>query len=207
MLWDALALLSVLFCSRSSTAQDVLPTPTTDSLAVEDLNGVATPAPEGTPAASPARPTITGPAHIPPVGYVQFEQGFNKANDSPAGTDPQLAFHKQPRSRSRRASWCSSLRQPYTYDLVAGSPSYDLNAPGDLDIGVQGIAHKSAGVVPTVALGFIRRVRAGSAPSLDIGGYSQPTILLLSGDIGKFHYDSNVSFNELSNGAIRRPQF
>jgi hypothetical protein len=36
-----------------------------------------------TPEANPARPTVTNPAHIPPVGYVQLEQGFVEAHGSP----------------------------------------------------------------------------------------------------------------------------
>src|SRR5215469_11367840 len=36
-----------------------------------------------TPAANPARPTVTNPATLPPVGYLQFEQGYLGSLESP----------------------------------------------------------------------------------------------------------------------------
>lgn len=41
-----------------------------------------------TPTANPARPTMTNPATLPPVGYLQLEQGYLGSFDSPA-TDSQ----------------------------------------------------------------------------------------------------------------------
>jgi len=35
------------------------------------------------PAANPARPTVSNPATLTPVGYLQFETGFLSASDSP----------------------------------------------------------------------------------------------------------------------------
>src|SRR5215469_293193 len=40
------------------------------------------------PTANPARPTMTNPATLPPVGYLQLEQGYLGSFDSPA-TDSQ----------------------------------------------------------------------------------------------------------------------
>ena len=49
---------------------------------------------------------------------------------------------------------------------------------------------------PTVALGYLGRVHAGSAPDIDLGGFANSVLLLVSGDLGKFHYDTNYMFNE-----------
>ncbi len=114
MLTKALALLCVLFCSRSLAAQSLLPEPTADSRAIEGSNEVSTPAPDDTPAASPARPTITAPAHIPPTGYLQSEQGFNQANASPAGPARQFALSQTTKIALTTRLMVQFITQPYT---------------------------------------------------------------------------------------------
>ena len=82
------------------------------------------------------------------------------------------------------------------------------NDPGDLDVGVQVVAVRSAGAVPTASFGFTRRVRSGTSENLDLGDASNSALLLLGGDVaGGFHYDSNILFNEQSDGNVRRGQF
>jgi hypothetical protein len=41
------------------------------------------PSPSDDPAANPARPTVSTPASLPPVGYIQFESGSLGATTSP----------------------------------------------------------------------------------------------------------------------------
>src|SRR6201995_5552765 len=56
---------------------------------VAALCGAALGRPVGqAPTANPARPTITNPATLPPVGYLQLEQGYLGSFYSPA-TDSQ----------------------------------------------------------------------------------------------------------------------
>ena len=57
------------------------------------------------------------------------------------------------------------ITQPYTYNRLARLRTFDAtsNDPGDLQLDVQGILHKGVGVVPVIAVGYIRRVRAGSS--------------------------------------------
>lgn len=58
------------------------------------------------------------------------------------------------------------------------------------------------------AVGYIRRVRAGSSADLDLGSNSQSALILVSQDLGRsFHYDSNLVFTEQNSGAVRRGQF
>lgn len=75
-------------------------------------------------------------------------------------------------------------------------------------MGGQAIVHKGVGAVPVVAMAYIRRVRAGTSANLDVGGYSQSALVLLSGDLKYgYHYDSNIVVNEQNSGPVRRAQF
>ena len=189
-------------------AQSRPPVPTAP-VAIENTNAVFTPTADTVPEADPARPTVTLPARIPPTGYVQFEQGFNEANTSPAGTVRQAALNQTTKIALTTRLMTQLISQPYTYNVTAanaGGLSTD-NAPGDLIVAVQGIVHKSAGPVPTAALQYFRRVRAGTSDNLDVADYSQGAMLLLSGDLsGNIHYDSNFAVYEQNNAAVRRPQ-
>ena len=191
-----------------AAAQSDAPRPKTAN-AIENTNSTFTPTTEQLPQASPARPTVTMPAHIPPTGYLQFEQGFNQANDSPSGTNAQFALSQTTKIALTTRFLVQFITQPYTYNRLASSPSDSTsNDPGDLQLGVQGIVHKGVGSNPVVAVGYVRRVRAGTSADLDLGSYSQSALVLVSGELGAgYHYDSNVVFNEQNSGAVRRGQF
>jgi hypothetical protein len=162
------------------------------------------------PEANPARPTITNPAHIPPVGYVQFEQGFLQAGSSPSGVAGQfslvqtikLAVH--PRLMAQFAS--QPLAVSKTADFPGGAKTTETD-PGDLLLGVQGLLTRGSGLWPAVALGYLQRVRSGSAPDIDIGSFSRSGLVLISGDVGGFHYDSNFSVSEQEADPVRRAQY
>lgn len=112
-------------------------------VAVENTNSTFSPSHEDLPQASPARPTVTVPAHIPPTGYLQFEQGFNQANDSPTGTDAQFALSQTTKIALTTRLLVQFITQPYTYNWVSG-PGVGVvgsNAPGDLQVGGQAILH------------------------------------------------------------------
>ena len=195
--------------SGLSLAQTAAPAPRT-AVAVENTNSTFSPSTAQLPQASPARPTVTLPAHIPPTGYLQFEQGFNQANDSPAGTNAQFALAQTTKIALTTRLMVQFITQPYTFNRVAAPPAGDMrnSDPGDLQVGGQAILRKGVGPVPVVAVGYIRRVRAGTSADLDVGSYSQSALVLLSGDVrGGFHYDSNLVFNEQNSGPVRRAQF
>ena len=145
-----------------------------------------------------------------PTGYLQFEQGFNQANDSPAGTDSQFALAQTTKIALTTRFMVQLITQPYTFNRTAVPYLTDVRSsdPGDLQVGGQAILRKETGPAPVVAVGYIRRVRAGSSADLDVGSYSQSALVLLSGDVrGGYHYDSNLVFNEQSEGPVRRAQF
>jgi hypothetical protein len=162
------------------------------------------------PEANPSRPTITNPAHIPPVGYVQFEQGFLQANGSPSGLAGQFSLVEAIRLSVHPRVMVQFLSQPVALSRLTARPDNSANwqsGPGNLTLGLQGLLTKEAGRRPTIAVGYLHRVRAGSAPDLDMGSSFQSAVLLLSGDLGSLHYDSNFSASEQVAEPIRRAQF
>jgi hypothetical protein len=162
------------------------------------------------PEANPARPTISNPATIPPVGYIQLEQGFLQAGSSPSGLSRQFSVVQTTRLSLHPRLMVDFASQPFAVSRTAVSPGSPETAQvdtGDLDLGVQGIFIKEKGPRPTVAVGYQYRVRSGSAPDLDIGGFTQSAVVLVSGDLGGFHYDSNFVVSEQADGGIRRAQY
>ena len=194
--------------ARAQSTAAPVPRPPT-KVAIENTNAAFTPVDDSVPVATPARPTVTLPAHIPPSGYLQFEQGVNEADASPDGVDRQAAASETIKIALDTRLLVQLVTQPYTYNVASDGSGYRTtsNDPGDLIFGAQGIVHKSVGALPTVALEYDRRVRAGTSADLDVGSYSQGAILLMSGDLpAGIHYDSNVSIYEQNNGPVRRPQ-
>lgn len=192
-------------------AQDQAPAASPKNpVAIENTNATFSLSHEDVPIASPARPTVTMPAHLPPTGYLQFEQGFNQANDSPSGTNAQFALSQTTKIALTTRLLVQFITQPYTYNSISSAtgPQQGTSQPGDLQVGGQAILHKGVGLVPVVGVGYIRRVRAGASADLDLGSNSQSALVLLSQDLGGgFHYDSNLIFTEQNAAAVRRAQF
>ena len=177
------------------------------AVAIENTNAAFAPTDQEIPQANPARPTVTIPARIPPTGYLQFEQGLVDAGSSPGGTLSQTAFAQTTKVALTTRLMVQFITQPLARSSVAAA-AQQIRSSNDLDLGVQVVMVKSAGPVPAVSGGYIRRVRAGSSASLDAGDSSQSMLVLLGGDLpGGFHYDSNLLFNEQSSNQRRRAQF
>ena len=174
-----------------------------DAQAVQRDNALSTCKPDSSviPEANPARPTVTNPAHIPPVGYVQTEQGILFATASPDGVAQQATVVQTTRISVHPRLMIQLLSQPFAVTRLlpeatgTGQAASSRDA-GDLVFGVQGLLALETGARPTVALAYNRRVRAGTAPDLDIGGNAQSAELLVSGDLRHFHYDSNFGVAE-----------
>ena len=151
---------------------------------------------ESNPAADPARPTVTNPAHIPPPGYLQFEQGFLQAAGSP-GLDSQVSLVQTTKLALNHRVLIQAGDQPFAH--TSPPSSGPANAPGDLILGTQFLFNdeeEGHSRVPTIAIGYNGRVRSGTAPNLDTGGYSNSVLLLASGDLFGLHYDTNYLLNE-----------
>ena len=193
----------------AQTATPATPVPSTP-VEIENTNASFTPTYVNVPQANPARPTVTIPARLPPAGYLQFEQGFLQAANSPGSLGEQTSLSQTTKIALTTRLMVQFITEPYAYSRISSldgtiSGSSD---PGDLFLGGQAVVRKSVGALPTVDVGYLRRVRTGSSANLDAGDYSQSALLLLGGDLpGGFHYDSNFLFNEQNSGAVRRAQF
>ena len=191
--------------------------------------GAATP--DDTPAANPSRPTVTNPATLPPVGYLQFEQGYLGSLHSPE-TDTQYGVNQFTKIAVQARLMLFAGFQPFARSGVSGGNA--TGATGAIQIGAQVVAftpgskpappqqpaaHVAAAApdakspIPTVALQYSHTVYAGNTPDIDLGSSTNAFALLLSGDIGSFHYDTNYIATEqngtsdLAPRPIRRAQF
>ena len=186
----ALSILLVLTCDIACIAQD--------------------PAKPDPPTAVPARPTVTTPASLPPVGYLQFEQGFDQANSSP-GLDHQfslvqntkLALHPHVLVQVITQPFARTLLPPISKDqgdvLLGGqvllTPAPKA-APADKATGVPAPSH--AVKLSAVSLGYTGRVRSGTSADLDIGSFSQGLLLLADGSVPGLTFQTNFIVNEQS---------
>jgi hypothetical protein len=175
---------------------------------------------------------VTNPATLPPVGYLQFEQGYLGSLDSPETASQygvnqvtKIAFasrvmaqvQTQPWARSREVGEANSANG--SGDVLLGTQVVlylPPAAPADDSKTAQPSSHRTI-TKPTVALGYLGRVHAGTTPDIDQGGFANSVLLLVSGDVGKLHYDTNYEFNEQTtteispvtgqNVTLRRAQF
>ena len=160
------------------------------------------PAPDE-PEANPGRPTVSTPATLTPVGYLQFETGMLGASDSGEfssryALEEVMKFSVAPRLELLASS------EPVVHSVTGG---ISANGPGDVLLGAQIVLLPGGGVKPTIAVSYFHRVYGGDAPDLDTGSTTNSLVVLASADVKGFHYDTNVLFNEAVDGARRRTQF
>src|SRR5882757_2602998 len=160
-----------------------------------------------TPEANPGRPTVSTPATLTPVGYLQFENGGLFATDSPEfdtrfGINQVTKFTVTPRLQ------LLALSEPLVHATGATGGGLSGTRPGEVFAGLQAVVlpgnerHR-----PTISLSYIRRLYESPAPEIDIGTFRQSALFLVSEDIGGFHVDVNGIFSEQAEGTVRRGQF
>jgi hypothetical protein len=159
--------------------------------------------PEVSASPNPGRPSVSTPATLTPVGYLQFQTGYLGAVDSPGFSSQSSLIEVVNFSVTR---WVELVvgAQPYAHSRVEAQST---NAPGGVSLGIQGIVHHGKGAKPTVAVSYFRQIYGGNAPDLDIGSPTNFLLLLASADVKGFHYDTNFFFNEVVQNPIRRAQF
>jgi hypothetical protein len=155
------------------------------------------------PTANPGRPTVSTPATITPVGYLQFETGFVTATDSPEFSSRQSVNEVTKFSVSRRFELLVSAEPLVHYTTTSKS----ANGTGEVFLGVQGIAYHGERTRPTVAVSYFRRIYDGGVPEFDFGSPRNSVVLLASADVKGFHYDATAMFNEVIESAVHRAQF
>jgi hypothetical protein len=153
--------------------------------------------------ANPGRPTVSTPATLTPVGYLQFETGVLGAEHSP-DLPNQISFNEVIKFSVSQRVELLLQSQPFAHSDIGPVGSND---PGDLSAGLQAVILPGTKKRPTVSVSYFRRVWAGTAPDLDIGSNRQSAIFLVSTDIAKFHMDTNAIFNEQIEDARHRAQF
>jgi hypothetical protein len=155
------------------------------------------------PEANPGRPTVSTPATLTPVGYLQFENGALFAQHSTEfskrigiGQVTKLSVH--PRLELFLQTGPLAISQFKHRTAVH---------EGEVFTGAQGVLSPGDESRPTVSISYVRRVHTSIAPELDVGTFRQSASILLSEDLHGFHFDANGIFAEQLQGAVRRAQF
>ena len=159
--------------------------------------------PDSLPAANPGRPTVSTPATLTPVGYLQFENGVLGAVTSPEFSS-RVAINQV-----TKLAVAARLQLILQSEPVIRS-RFDMEKethPGEVFGGVQGVLVPGKDMRPTISLSYIRRLHVSPAPELDLGTYHQGGIFLVSTDVRGFHVDVNAIFNEQLEGRTRRAQY
>lgn len=157
------------------------------------------------PEANPGRPSVSVPATLPPVGYMQYETGTLYAAGAP-GMTAQLSLNQVTRLAFTSrvgvfTSWEPLAHSSWSRDAVSS------NTPGGDTLGVQAVLLPNRGPRPAVAVSYIRSLYGGKAPDLDVGSTTQSAQLLVGIDVAHFHADINGIAGEQMGGSIRRAQF
>ena len=155
------------------------------------------------PEANPGRPTVSTPATLTPVGYLQFETGLLGANHSPEfssryGFNEVIKLSVAPRLELLASG------EPVAHFTTAGTTA---NRVADVFLGAQAVILPGEGPRPTIAASYFHRVYDGGAPELDFGSPTNSFLLLASADVKGFHYDANAISTELVQEPVRRAQF
>ena len=157
-----------------------------------------------TPDCNPGRPTVSTPATLTPVGYLQFENGGLYASDS-SEFATRFGINQVTKLAVNSRLQLLLLSEPLTHSAGAGTS--DGYSPGGVGAGLQGVLVHGEGPRPTISASYIRQFYGGSATDLDIGSATNSMVLLVSTDLGKFHFDINGIVNEQVDAAVRRAQF
>lgn len=158
-----------------------------------------------TPAANPARPTVSTPATLTPAGYLQFENGGLFAAHSPEFSR-RLGIEQVTKLSIDTRVQLLALFEPFTHSTGA---EVSGNRPGEVFTGMQDVILPGEGKRPTISAQYLRRLYSSPAPELDLGTFVQSTTILLSDDLAGFHFDINGLVMEQQDDItkVRQAQF
>lgn len=154
-------------------------------------------------AANPGRPTVSTPATLTPVGYLQFENGPMQAWRSPEFTF-QMNFNETVKLAVSQRLQLLAVTEPMARSKAQGRLATDA---GGVALGGQAVLHAGEGARPTIAVSYLRQVYGGTAPDLDVGSPIDAVTLLASADVRGFHYDANALINRLKQDSVSRAQW
>ena len=155
------------------------------------------------PEGNPGRPTVSTPATLTPVGYLQFENGALYAAGSP-GLTAQFSLNQV-----TKLAICSRLQLLSSWEPFARSSGSGgaPNQPGGVSLGAQAVVLPGSGPRPAVSVGYWRSVYGGKSPDIDVGSAYQSGLILLSGDYGPIHIDMNGIVSQQTGNGYRRAQY
>ncbi len=155
--------------------------------------------------ANPGRPTVSTPATLTPVGYLQIESGVLGAEKSGEFANRTGIEAVVKLSLARRFELLVQTEPIVLSDLGNTTDHH----PGEVFAGFQTVLHRGEGLRPTVSVSYFRRLYASPAPELDMGTNRQSALLLVSFDVKKFHVDTNGIVTEqiTDETVIHRAQF
>lgn len=153
--------------------------------------------------ANPGRPTVSTPATLTPVGYLQFETGFLGASHSPEFSSLYNLNETIKLSVAPRLELLA-VAEPIAHFAANGTTG---DRVADIFLGAQYVFSQGEGARPTLAVSYFHRVYDGGAPEFDFGSPTNSVLFLASSDVKGFHYDANVFFTELLERPVRRGQF
>ena len=159
-------------------------------------NSAAQSGASSTPEANPGRPTVSTPATLTPVGYLQFENGILYALDSTEFSSrlgvnqvTKLAVH--PRLQLILQS------EPLVGSEIAGQHAWQA---GGVSAGVQGVFLPGHETRPTISVSYLRSVYSGPAPDIDIGSANQSALILVSDDLVRVPHRRERNLQRASGG-------
>ncbi|HEV2489563.1 MAG TPA: hypothetical protein VGT03_07130 [Candidatus Acidoferrales bacterium] len=155
------------------------------------------------PGANPGRPTVSTPATLTPVGYLQFETGAMGAKHSPEFST-RYGFNEVIKLAVAPHLQLLASAEPLDHFTNQGITGNRVN---DVSLGAQAILARGEAARPAISASYFHRIYDGGAPDLDFGTPVNSFLLLASADVKGFHYDANALFNELSSPPLRRAQF
>jgi hypothetical protein len=155
------------------------------------------------PEANPARPTVSTPATLTPIGYLQFETGSLGAITSPE-FDTRIGINQV--TKLTALPWLEFFVQTEPYIRSSFGPDREIH-PGEVFVGAQAVLVPGDDARPTIAVSYVRRLYESPAPELDLGTFRESGTILVSQDVAGFHYDGNLIVTEQTQAGVRRAQF
>lgn len=155
------------------------------------------------PDANPGRPTVSSPATLTPVGFLQFESGGMFAHNSPEFSN-RMSFQQVTKLTVHPRLELILQSEPIVWSESSGQSAFQI---GGVAAGVQAVLLPGKNARPTIAAGYFHSFYSGPAPDIDMGSATQSALILVSDDFAGFHFDANGIASEQKAGALRRAQW
>ena len=155
------------------------------------------------PEANPGRPTVSTPATLTPVGYLQFENGALFAEHS-TEFSKRLGI-----GQVTKLSVLPRLELFLQSEPLAITQFQGQTAVHEAEVfaGGQALLYSGGESGPALSISYTWRIHASVASELDIRTFRQSTAILFSDNLHGFHIDTNGILAEQAQGIVRRAQF